>query len=207
MGILDYIGYIASLIVLISLLMSSVKKLRWINMIGSLVFGIYGFLIGSLPTGIMNMGIVFINVYYLVQMYGNKDYFQLLETTENDAYYTHFKSFYENEIAHFMDEDKPLEHQANFKLFVLRNLVPAGLMMGTICHNVLYIDVDYVTPIYRDFKIGKYLFTDQVAFFKEKGIDTLISHPGNEKHQRYLKKMGFSLLENEDGPTYIKKLS
>jgi hypothetical protein len=40
---LEYIGYVASLIVLISLLMSSVKRLRWINMIGSLIFGAYGF--------------------------------------------------------------------------------------------------------------------------------------------------------------------
>ena len=56
--LLDWIGYIASLIVLVSLLMSSVKKLRWINLGGALLFGIYGFLIGSLPTGFMNFGIV-----------------------------------------------------------------------------------------------------------------------------------------------------
>lgn len=35
---LEILGYIASLIVLISLLMSSIIKLRWINLLGSAVF-------------------------------------------------------------------------------------------------------------------------------------------------------------------------
>ena len=64
---MDYLGYAASLIVLISLLMSSIKKLRWINLAGALLFGIYGFMIQSLPTGFMNLGIVIIDIYYLVK--------------------------------------------------------------------------------------------------------------------------------------------
>ena len=62
-NILDWIGYVASLIVLVSLLMSSIKKLRWINMVGALIFSIYGFMIGSMPTGLMNLGIVIISKY------------------------------------------------------------------------------------------------------------------------------------------------
>lgn len=66
---LEWLGYLASLIVLISLLMSSIVKLRWINLIGSALFSLYGFLIGALPVGIMNLGIVLINIYYLVKLY------------------------------------------------------------------------------------------------------------------------------------------
>lgn len=58
----EWLGYIASLIVLISLLMSSVKKLRWINLLGSLTFAVYGFLINALPVAVMNAGIVGINI-------------------------------------------------------------------------------------------------------------------------------------------------
>ena len=36
--LLEWIGYIASLIVLVSLLMSSIKKLRWINLFGALMW-------------------------------------------------------------------------------------------------------------------------------------------------------------------------
>lgn len=204
---LEYIGYLASLIVLISLLMSSVKKLRWINMIGSLIFGTYGFLINSYPVAIMNLGIVIINVFYLVQMYGNKDYFQLLETSENDAYYERFKSFYESEIKSFMDQEETFNTKGSFKVFVLRNMVPAGLLVGTIESHTLNILIDYVTPQYRDFKIASFLFDEQKAFFQGKGIDTLKTKPGNEKHEKYLKRIGFHLEIENEKRVYVKKLS
>lgn len=204
---LEYIGYLASLIVLISLLMSSVKKLRWINMIGSLIFGIYGLLIKSYPVAIMNAGIVFINIYYLVQMYGNKDYFQLLETSEKDAYYDRFKSFYEAEIHRFMNHENSLNTEGSFKVFVLRNMVPAGLLVGNIKSDTLHIEIDYVTPPYRDFKIASFLFDEQKVFFQAKGIQVLKTKSGNTKHEKYLKRIGFHQ-EIENGETiYTKKLS
>jgi hypothetical protein len=85
----EWLGYAASLIVLVSLLMSSVKRLRWINLAGSLAFAVYGFLVGALPVGFMNTGIVLINVYFLFQMYTKKDYFTLLPTSDV-TYFNHF---------------------------------------------------------------------------------------------------------------------
>lgn len=68
---IDYLGFIASFVVLISLLMSSIRLLRWINLFGALLFGVYGVLIGSYPTIFMNFGIVLIDIYYLTKMYRN----------------------------------------------------------------------------------------------------------------------------------------
>lgn len=69
----EWLGFIASFIILVSLLMSEIKLLRWINLIGALLFGIYGVLISSTPTMFMNFGIVAINIYYLTKMYGQKN--------------------------------------------------------------------------------------------------------------------------------------
>ena len=49
--ILELVGYLASLLVLVSLLMTSVTKLRVINMIGSFIFAIYALLIASYLSG------------------------------------------------------------------------------------------------------------------------------------------------------------
>ena len=92
--LLEWLGYIASLIVLISLLMSSIVKLRWINLVGALLFGTYGFMIGSLPTGFMNVGIALIDIFYLVKMYGSKEYFTILPITEDHQYLDSFIHFY-----------------------------------------------------------------------------------------------------------------
>jgi len=66
---IEWLGFFASFIVLVSLLMSSIKLLRWINLFGAILYGIYGILIISYPTIFMNLGIVFINIFYLSKIY------------------------------------------------------------------------------------------------------------------------------------------
>ena len=66
---IEIIGYLASIIIVVSMLMSSIIKLRWYNLIGALLFSIYGFLIGALPVGIINAFITLIDIYYIHKMY------------------------------------------------------------------------------------------------------------------------------------------
>lgn len=197
----EWLGYIASLIVLVSLLMSSVKKLRWINMIGSLVFAVYGFIISAYPVAVMNLGIVIINSYYLYQMYTKKDYFTLLQV-HDDSYFKAFAQAYEKDMKQFMSVDGVLDNRFYKRYFVLRNTNPAGIIVGSRIDDTFEIMIDYVTPTYRDFKIGVFLFRDQKHYFQEQGINVMISNPGSELHQRYLKRMGF--VQQSDGKFYLK---
>lgn len=64
----EIIGYVASAFVAGSLVMSSILALRIINLIGAIVFVVYGILIGSLPIILTNGFITMIDIYYLVQM-------------------------------------------------------------------------------------------------------------------------------------------
>ncbi len=203
--LLEYIGYAASLIVLVSLVMSSVKRLRWINLIGASLFAVYGFLIHALPVGVMNLGIVIVDVYYLVQMYTKKDYFTLLKLGNQTEYFNHFMSFYKANIETFMEVEKDLEDPKFIKLFILRNTIPAGVVVTKIKdENTLEIMIDYAVPAYRDFKLGHFLYEGQKNFFISQGYETLITRPGNEKHQKYLKRMGF-IPEDFNGEFYYIK--
>lgn len=65
----EYIGYLASVTVLISFLMKNIRTLRIVNSIGCLLFIAYGLLLFSIPIIITNAAIVLINGYYLVRMY------------------------------------------------------------------------------------------------------------------------------------------
>ena len=66
----EYVGYLASLMVLWSFTMKDIKKLRLVNMSGCILFIIYGFLMPSfrigLPIIIANLAILIVNIYYLV---------------------------------------------------------------------------------------------------------------------------------------------
>ncbi|WP_144212782.1 YgjV family protein [Shewanella donghaensis] len=65
----EWVGYLASVVVAISLMMSNIKKLRWWNLIGAALFVAYGLAIDALPVALVNFFIVLIDIYYLVKLY------------------------------------------------------------------------------------------------------------------------------------------
>jgi len=66
--VVEIVGYLASIVVLYSFIMKDVKKLRKVNMVGCLLFVIYGFLMPTIRVGlpiiITNTAIMGINIYY-----------------------------------------------------------------------------------------------------------------------------------------------
>lgn len=70
---IDYIGYAASLFVLLSFVMRKIATLRTVNIIGCSLFIAYGILIDSIPIIITNVSIVLVNGYYLVRYYRKKE--------------------------------------------------------------------------------------------------------------------------------------
>lgn len=190
--IIEWIGYLASLLILISLMLSSILKLRLVNLIGAAIFSFYGFYIGSLPVGIMNFAIAIANIYYLRQLYSYKERFDILEVNSDDNYLEKFIQHYQHDIQKFFPEFSQL-YDSDIILLVLRDLNPAGAFVGTSKNDKeLQIKLDYVTPQYRDCKLGKYIYTKFSNFFKEKGYKTLTCETKIKTIQKYLKKMGFT---------------
>lgn len=205
--VLDWIGYIASLIVLISLLMSSIKRLRWINLVGALIFGIYGFLIGSIPTGFMNVGIVLIDVYFLAKIYLSKDYFTILPIEEDSEYLASFIEFYRNDIETLVPVESIDPEHADVKLYVLRNMTPAAVFIGhKLEEETLEIRLDYAIPQYRDFKLGAFIFDQQKDYFRERGYTKFVAYARHKNHLPYLQKMGFKEVQYNNETRYEKVL-
>ncbi|MDR2234795.1 MAG: uroporphyrinogen decarboxylase [Chryseobacterium sp.] len=70
-NITTYVGYSASVFIVLSFILKDVRKIRVVNMIGCICFVIYGIFNGMLwPVIIPNGLICFIQVYHL--MIGNK---------------------------------------------------------------------------------------------------------------------------------------
>jgi len=205
--ILEWIGYIASLIVLISLLMSSIKKLRWINLGGALLFGIYGFMIGSIPTGLMNVGIVIIDIYYLVRMYKSKEFFRVLPIENDTDYLNGFLDFYKKDIESYNDISKIDFEKAAVKLYLLRNMNPAGIFVcNEFDKKTLEITLDYVIPMFRDLKVGQFIFEGQKLYFLGKGYNRFVVFTDNLHHIKYLKKMGFVKTKVKTKISYVKSI-
>ena len=96
--LLAWVGYIASGVIVLSMMMSSIIKFRWINLIGALLFSVYGFLIGALPVGVLNGIIVLVDAYYLWQIYRKTEVFEILEIKAKSDYLKRFLAFHNERI-------------------------------------------------------------------------------------------------------------
>lgn len=193
----ELIGYLGSVLVAVSLMMQSVFRLRIINLIGALIFAVYGFLIHALPIVLLNSLIVGVNMYYLAQMWGQRDYFKLMEVNYDSRYLKNFIDFYQREIHEFFPSYLFKPQSDQLVLFVLRNMVPAGLLIVRPLGEDADVFLDFVIPGYRDFRAGKFLFEESALYFRQKGIKRLVSDAGNSRHESYLKRMGFELIERK----------
>lgn len=188
----EIIGYAASVLVAVSLTMRSILKLRIISLIGSLVFTVYGLLIGAYPVAAMNFFIVLINLYYLWQMRSTKEFFRLLPIRPDSEYLLAFLDFYQNDIQKFLPGFSYLPTGYELTFFVLRNMVPAGLVIGEVRDgDCLYLQLDYAIPGYRDLKIGKFVFQENPQAFRERGIRRIYNAAGAPAHAHYLEQIGF----------------
>lgn len=61
----EIIGIVGTLFVLASFCMNNIKKVRYINAIGAIIFVIYGLMIKAYSTWILNSILFFIQIYKL----------------------------------------------------------------------------------------------------------------------------------------------
>jgi len=66
---IEWLGYLGSVFVAMSLMMTSIIKLRIINMMGAICFAVYGFTIHAMPVAVINSVLIIINLYYLGRIF------------------------------------------------------------------------------------------------------------------------------------------
>lgn len=64
---IEWLGYAASFFVAASFTFKNIKQLRIVNIIGCILFVIYGYYIDSIPVMITNAFIMIMNIYFLLK--------------------------------------------------------------------------------------------------------------------------------------------
>lgn len=196
----EIIGYAASVLVALSLMMSSLLKLRVTNLIGALCFTAYGLLIRAYPIAAVNGFIVLIDSYYLYQMLRVKEFFSLLQVLKGSRFVPTFLNFHREEIQKFFPNFTYQESDTQLAFFVLRNMVPAGLFIAEpTAPGCAHILLDFVAPGYRDLRVAHFVYVENAHIFHEQGIQQLTAEATNPKHARYLERMGFHREATEAG--------
>ena len=198
----ELIGYLGSILVAVSLMMRSLLRLRIINLFGALFFTLYGMLLRAYPVAFLNGLIVCIDLYYLLQMWRQKDFFTFLEVSPKSEYLRAFVNFYKDDISAIIPGYTHQPDESLLCFFILRNMVPAGLFIARVQGEQAHIQLDYVIPNYRDFQVARFIFEDNAAFFAQRDIQRFVSESGSELHGSYLEKMEFV----KQGDVYVHKV-
>ncbi|MBR2578193.1 MAG: YgjV family protein [Erysipelotrichaceae bacterium] len=196
--IIEIVGYIGSLLVLISFLMTSVVKLRVVNTVGSIIFTIYALIIRSYPTAIMNFVLILVNIWFLLKMRNPNKEYALIKADADDSYLRYLLGYYREDI----DKCFPgiaYDLKAEDTAYIVSHEGKAvGITLTVRNGDEAEFLLDYTIPEYRDFSIGAYLLEK----LKEEGIKKIIYKGPTDNHLPYLTNMGF--IKEED--QYVKAL-
>lgn len=111
---LELFGYAASAFIAILLMMSSILRLRILNLAGATAFATYGLLIRAYPIAVLNGIIALVNCFHLLKIMRAPEYFQLLPLRPESDYLQYFLGFYVTDIRRILPEFRyqPVENSS-----------------------------------------------------------------------------------------------
>lgn len=194
MSWIEITGYVASVLIAVALSMSSIARLRALNMIGAFVFAVYGWMVGAYPVLVVNAYIVIINLVFLIKMQpGRSEAFELLEINRlENRYLQRFLDFHQDDIKKFFPDFKMQELDNAHIVLILRDMLPVGVV---VCQqtdeDTLTIKLDYVIASHRDFRCAQYFYEAWSDVINVESIRRFVVKGDVGPHKSYLKKIGF----------------
>lgn len=202
---IEILGFISSAVLTATLVLKMPLAIRWVHIILSVFVAIFGFTFGYWGIGLIGSGICFASIFQLTQLLSFKDSFNILQVRGNNEYLGAFIEYYKRDIYHYSPFYKRNLESSSF--LILNNLEVVGVFIVNVQDKkTLYINLDFVVPKFRNNKVGKYLFIDNVSYFSELGYERIITVCLNEVHRAYLEKMGFVEKNINDEKLYVKEL-
>lgn len=192
----EVIGYAASALVVLSLTMRSLLRLRLISLCGSATFLSYGILIEATPIIITNVCIAGINIWFLRKEFlvkpADRHDLGVSRIRPDSPFLLDFIEYHSGDIGRFQPDFRMPPGDDVISLLLTREGLPAGLIVGRRLDDTLVIDLDYVLREHRDSRLGQWIFGPGADVFRDAGLTTLRSAAGTDEHDRYLRRMGFT---------------
>ncbi len=181
---MEIFGYVGTALVVVSMLMTSLVKLRIFNIAGSVISLLYAIWGGAFPIVVMNGALILINVYRLAHIQRKKPLFTDLAVTAENPLLLHILSCYEEDIRRYFPDYTVSDMAYTEMYLVMCDGEPAGILAGHRTDTVFSVGLDYATPRYRDLSVAKFIY----GRLKESGIQTLVA----TENRDYLRRAGFT---------------
>ena len=201
MSWIDAVGWAGSALLIFSLLQARVLRLRVLNTIACIVLVFFNAVIEVWPMVAMNVMLAIINVYFIVKLVREQHddaVFQVIEVDEDDSYLGHFVRTHREEIGHFFPRffeavttaDGVIDARDDRTAYLIASgdETVGAVVARDAGDGVAQVELDYVTPKFRDFTPGEFVFRKS-GLFRDRGFTTVLTPPGMVAP--YYEKLGF----------------
>ena len=141
---LEIFGYVGTVLIIISMLMTSLTKLRIINMCGAVISTIYSIIVGAWPIVVMNVCLLCINMMHVVKSFAQKKSLTDVKLNCSEPSLEHFFKLYGEGIKKdFPEYDFNIKGEDEAHLIYLKNKIVA-FFAGKTEAEALVTDVAFI---------------------------------------------------------------
>jgi hypothetical protein len=185
MGWLDALGWAGSVLLVYSLLQARVLRFRVLNLTASLVLTVFNLLLGIWPMVAMNAVLAGINLWFIRKLVAQRHddtAYEVLEVGLDDAYLRHVLAVHRDDIRTFFptfDGLADLDASTRRSAFLVEHgTETVGVVVARrVEDGVAQVELDYVTPRFRDFTPGEFVYR-RSGLFRDRGYHQVRTPPG-----------------------------
>ncbi len=193
MGWVDALGWFGSALLIFSLLQARILRLRVLNTVACVILVGFNAVIGVWPMVAMNVVLAGINLFFIARMLrerGDETAYAVLAVREDDAYLRHFLDVHRTDIDRFFPVYTAATGTARSAYLVQHGDETAGvIVVRDAGEGTAQVELDYVTPRFRDFAPGEFVFR-RSGLFTEAGYRRVVTAPGMVAP--YYDRLGFT---------------
>ncbi len=191
---LEVFGWIGSAVLVWSLLQTRILRLRVLNLTGCILSIVYAALAGVWPILGLNVVLALINIFHLRKLTAAAQKaasYAVVTVGPQDPYLAFLLAKHARDIA-VTHPDFPGAEAATDAYLILHEDETVGMvLLAAGPDGSAQILLDYVSPRFRDFTPGRYLFRDS-GLLQERGLTRIATATGlNVPTAKYYAAIGF----------------
>ncbi len=201
---LDALGWAGSALLIYSLLQARVLRFRVLNLMASLVLVVFNAALGIWPMVAMNTVLAGINIWFIRRLLHERHddrAYQVLEVGTTDAYLHHTLRVHGADISRIFPEFAWDASDPGRTAFLVQHgdETVGVVIVRDAGDAVAQVELDYVTPRFRDFTPGEFVYR-RSGLFQDRGFTCVRTPPGMV--EPYYGRLGFQ----RDGDSYSLNL-
>ena len=193
MSWVDALGWFGSALLIYSLVQARILRLRILNTVACLILIVFNAMIGVWPMVAMNVVLAAINLYFIQKLLRERtddQAYAVLPVREDDAYLNHFLTAHRADIDTFFPHFTGGVPDGRLTYLVQHGDETAGvIVVRDAGDGTAQVELDYVTPRWRDFAPGQFVFR-QSGLFRDRGFREVLTPPGMVSP--YYERVGFT---------------